>query len=268
MSVFMKRNKTHHFDEDWDVTDGQATITDIHQDADESVSPGSAKEPISWQNMRKRQSVVRYSSKSIGINADHLTQEGPLRQLLVRPSINITTNSDIQDYIINGPRRAKNSEWVWSGNTTITNRSQIRDTARKSHRLIRRHREDKLSKAIWPRGYKTWVNSQTQNKAQWLAACGHVSASNQSLRFILSLRMNSSFITSRPALSSTKMIAKLEWTQSNAKQNIERYATTKKLLMSTRCTYWEVRLMFTRISTIYSNVFILDLYHYIGECEA
>ena len=40
---------------------------------------------------------------------------------------------------------------------------------------------------------------QTQNKAQWLAACGHVSESSQSLRFILSLRMNSSFITSRPA---------------------------------------------------------------------
>ena len=40
--------------------------------------------------------------------------------------------------------------------------------------------------------------SQAQNKAQLLAACGHVSASSQSLRFILSLRMNSSFITSRP----------------------------------------------------------------------
>ena len=39
---------------------------------------------------------------------------------------------------------------------------------------------------VWPRGYKTW-DSQTQNKAQWLAACGHVSASNQSLRFILTL---------------------------------------------------------------------------------
>ena len=49
-----------------------------------------------------------------------------------------------------------------------------------------------------PRGYKTWVQYQTQNKAQWLAACGHVSASSQSLRFILSLRMKSSFITLRP----------------------------------------------------------------------
>ena len=36
-----------------------------------------------------------------------------------------------------------------------------------------------------PRGYNTWVHSQTQNKAQWLAACGHVSASSQSLRLIL-----------------------------------------------------------------------------------
>ena len=48
------------------------------------------------------------------------------------------------------------------------------------------------------RGYKTWVQSQTQNKAQWLAACGHMSASSQSLSFILSLRMNSSFLTSKP----------------------------------------------------------------------
>ena len=48
---------------------------------------------------------------------------------------------------------------------------------------------------IRPRGYKTWVQSQTQNKAEWLAACGHVPASSQSLRFNLCLRMNSSFIT-------------------------------------------------------------------------
>ena len=49
-----------------------------------------------------------------------------------------------------------------------------------------------------PRGYKTWLQSQTQSKAQWLAACGHMSTSSQSLCFILSLRMNSSFTTSRP----------------------------------------------------------------------
>ena len=55
------------------------------------------------------------------------------------------------------------------------------------------------------RGYKTWVQSQTQNKAQWLAACGHVSASSQSLLFILILRMNSSFITSRPDLDSSNL---------------------------------------------------------------
>ena len=29
-------------------------------------------------------------------------------------------------------------------------------------------------KKTWPQGYKPWVQSQTQNKAQWLAACGHV----------------------------------------------------------------------------------------------
>ena len=52
----------------------------------------------------------------------------------------------------------------------------------------------------WPQAYKTLVQSQTQNKAQWLDACGHVSASSQSLPFILSLRLYSSFITSRPAL--------------------------------------------------------------------
>ena len=51
----------------------------------------------------------------------------------------------------------------------------------------------------WPWGYKTWVHSQTQNKVQWLAACWrHVSASSQSLLIILSLKKNSSFITSGP----------------------------------------------------------------------
>ena len=43
-----------------------------------------------------------------------------------------------------------------------------------------------------PQGYKTWVQSQTQNKVPWLATCGHLSASSQSLGFIFSLRMNSS----------------------------------------------------------------------------
>ena len=60
-----------------------------------------------------------------------------------------------------------------------------------------------------PRGYKTWVHSPTQNKVQWLAAWGHVSASSQSFRFILSWRLCSSFITLRPVLCS--LIAFTEW---------------------------------------------------------
>ena len=59
----------------------------------------------------------------------------------------------------------------------------------------------------WPRCYKTWVKSQTQNKAQWLVACGHMSASSQSLRFVLSLKMNSSFITSRPGPELIKLFS-------------------------------------------------------------
>ena len=42
----------------------------------------------------------------------------------------------------------KNSKWVWSGNTTITNCRLPRGTARKSRSTIMRHQEDKLSKAI------------------------------------------------------------------------------------------------------------------------
>ena len=56
-----------------------------------------------------------------------------------------------------------------------------------------RHPQD-----IRPRGYKSWVHAQIQNKAQLLAACGLMSASNQLLHFILSLKLYSSFITSRP----------------------------------------------------------------------
>ena len=56
----------------------------------------------------------------------------------------------------------------------------------------------KQQTVTWPPGYKTLVQSQPHNKAQCLAACGHMSASSQSVRFSLSLRMNSSFITSRP----------------------------------------------------------------------
>ena len=49
---------------------------------------------------------------------------------------------------------------------------------------------DILQYMTWPRGYKTWVHSQTQNKVHRLVACGHMSASSQSLFFILSLRMD------------------------------------------------------------------------------
>ena len=41
----------------------------------------------------------------------------------------------------------KNSKWVWSGNTTITNRRQPCGTARKSRSTTTKHQEDKLSKA-------------------------------------------------------------------------------------------------------------------------
>ena len=41
----------------------------------------------------------------------------------------------------------KNSKWVWSGNTTITNCRQTHGTARQSHTTITRHQEGKLSKA-------------------------------------------------------------------------------------------------------------------------
>ena len=62
-----------------------------------------------------------------------------------------------------------------------------------------RHWQNTTSKSeTYSGGYKTEVQSKAQNKAQRSAACGHVSASSQSLRFILSLRINSSFITSGP----------------------------------------------------------------------
>ena len=70
----------------------------------------------------------------------------------------------------------KKSKWVWSGNTTITNRRQPYSTVRKSRSTITRHQEDKLSKAT-------------------------------------------------RSLFPIKMIAILEWTQSNVQQNIEQLQT-------------------------------------------
>ena len=52
--------------------------------------------------------------------------------------------------VIHGPQNCmkwmKNSKWVCSGNTTITNCREPRGTARKSRSTITRHQEDKLSK--------------------------------------------------------------------------------------------------------------------------
>ena len=52
-------------------------------------------------------------------------------------------------------------------------------------------------------------NTGPQNKAELLAACGHVSASSQSLRFILSLNMNSRYIYQGLILTNTFYIVLL-----------------------------------------------------------
>ena len=54
----------------------------------------------------------------------------------------------------------KNSKWVWSGNTTITNCRQPRGTVRKSRSTITRHQEDKLSKAISSLFFKDYSSDQ------------------------------------------------------------------------------------------------------------
>ena len=68
----------------------------------------------------------------------------------------------------------------------------------KETELVSKFNDYLLLRFSRPRDYKTWAHSPTRNKVHWLAACGHVSASSQSLRFILSPSMNSSFRTSRP----------------------------------------------------------------------
>ena len=52
-------------------------------------------------------------------------------------------------------------------------------------------------------GLEVIKNEYNKNKDQWFTACGHVSASSQSLHFILSLRLYLSFISSRPGLGSS-----------------------------------------------------------------
>ena len=84
-----------------------------------------------------------------------------------------------------------------------------------------------------PRGYKTWVQSQTQNKAQWLAACGHKSTSSQSLRFVLSLRMNSSFITSRPVKPERSRSYRSSWNSIWYVQSKEEIKSQESIKLST-----------------------------------
>ena len=92
---------------------------------------------------------------------------------------------------VNRPRGYKKSKWVWSGNTTITNRRQPRGTVRKSCSTITRHQEDKLSKAT-------------------------------------------------SSLFPIKMIAILEWTQSNVQQNIEQLQTpTMRVTINKKSTTTE-----------------------------
>ena len=45
----------------------------------------------------------------------------------------------------------------------------------KAHNCLFPNMAMKYLCTAWPWGYKTWVHSKTQNKAQWLAACWHVS---------------------------------------------------------------------------------------------
>ena len=65
----------------------------------------------------------------------------------------------------------KYSKWVWSGNSTITNRRQPHGTARKSHSTITRHQEDHkrapfqqvTTRQQWTDA-KTWQTLNINNK--------------------------------------------------------------------------------------------------------
>ena len=68
--------------------------------------------------------------------------------LFMMPSSFVCIFSICQWFVLcNKATYLKNSKWVWSGNTTITNCRQPRGIARKSRSTITRHQEDKLSKA-------------------------------------------------------------------------------------------------------------------------
>ena len=89
---------------------------------------------------------------------------------------------------------------------------------------------------IRPRGYKTWVHSKSKIKAQWLAACGHVSATSQSLRFILSLRVNSSFIASRQGKNGHKKMTH-DWTETGDSQQCS-MCDQQMLRSACACAVW------------------------------
>ena len=57
--------------------------------------------------------------------------------------IQLNTTNESQEVSLFPAGDHKNSKWVWSGNTTITNCRQPRGTARKSRSTITRHQEDK-----------------------------------------------------------------------------------------------------------------------------
>ena len=82
----------------------------------------------------------------------------------------LTVNIDISD-VTNTYYTGKNSKWVWSGSTTITNCRQPRGTARKSRSIITRHQEDKLSKlslvSHWSGGPSGWDFLSVPTQHQW-----------------------------------------------------------------------------------------------------
>ena len=58
----------------------------------------------------------------------------------------------------------KNSKWLWSGYTTITNCRQTRGTVRKSHTTIMRHQEDKQSKQPALSCSSRWLQHKVTHK--------------------------------------------------------------------------------------------------------
>ena len=87
---------------------------------------------------------------------------------------------------------------------------------------------------FWPWGYKTWVHSQTQNKAQWLAACKHVSASNQSLRFILNPRPIVSLFRNSDTVSQFWPCGYKTWVHSQTQNKVQWLAACRHVSASSQ----------------------------------